>query len=353
MSGGVDSAVATALAVGAGERAVGLTMRLWSPGDGELSAKVRQCCGPTAFEDARRAAGLLGIPHYVVNFEAGFARAVVDYFCNEYLAGRTPNPCVACNNLVKFGALLEFARALGARRFITGHYARIEQRDDGPHLLRAADRSKDQSYMLAGLRREQLAGVIAPLGDYTKEATRAAARRFDIDIAEKPDSMDLCFVDGDYRGFIARRFPEGLAPGPILTLDGDVVGRHDGLLNYTVGQRKGLSLSGDGDGPWYVVRTERSRNAVIVGRRDDLCRDVIECSAANLLQPAAFVRGEAVGVAMCRYRSKPIPATASIVGDGRLVVRLSEPASIVSPGQLLVLYDVSGEEVLASGIIEP
>jgi tRNA-uridine 2-sulfurtransferase len=353
MSGGVDSAVATALAVRAGQRAVGVTMRLFSPGEGALSEKVRQCCGPTAYEDARRAAAVTGIPHYVVNFEAGFARAVVDYFCNEYLAGRTPNPCVACNNLVKFGALLDFSRALGARTLITGHYARIVQSEDGPHLLRALDRTKDQSYMLAGLRPDQLSGVIAPLGARTKQETRAAARELGIDIAEKPDSMDLCFVDGDYRGFIARRFPEGLAPGPILTVDGEVVGRHDGLLNYTVGQRKGLSVSGQGDGPWYVVRTERSRNAVIVGRRDDLARDIIECSAANVVRPSAFAGGQARGLAMCRYRSKPLAATASVNGDGRLRVRLSEPASIVSPGQLLVLYDPSGEEVLASGIIEP
>src|SRR5450432_909658 len=198
MSGGVDSAVATVLAVRGGSRAVGVTMRLWSPGAGDVSEKARQCCGPTAYEDARLAAGAAGIPHYVINFEAAFHRAVVGYFCDEYLAGRTPNPCVACNNLVKFGALLDFAHALGATSLVTGHYARIAQEADGPHLRRAVDASKDQSYMLAGLRAEQLASVVTPLGEYTKEQTRDAARDLNIGVAEKPDSMDLCFVDGDY-----------------------------------------------------------------------------------------------------------------------------------------------------------
>jgi tRNA-uridine 2-sulfurtransferase len=353
MSGGVDSAVATALAVGAGQSAVGVTMRLWSQGAGELSERVRQCCGPTAYEDARRAAAAAGIPHYVVNFEAAFQRAVVDYFCDEYRAGRTPNPCVACNNLVKFGALLQFARALGARSMITGHYARVRHDGDGPHLLRAVDRRKDQSYMLAGLRRDQLASMIVPLGAYTKEETRALARELAIGVAEKPDSMDLCFVDGDYRGFILERFPDAARPGPVVTLDGRDAGRHDGLLGYTVGQRKGIPVAGLGDGPWYVVRTEPARNAVVIGRREDLARDTIVCSAANIVQPAAFDGGVAQGRAVCRYRSAPIPATARVEDDGRLSVRLSEPVSVVSPGQLLVLYDERDEEVLASGIIEP
>ena len=353
MSGGVDSAVATALAVGGGQNAVGVTMRLWSPGSGDLSERVRQCCGPTAYEDARRAAAAAGIPHYVVNFEAAFERAVVDYFCAEYLAGRTPNPCVACNNLVKFGALLEFSRALGARSMITGHYARVRNGDDGPHLLRAVDRSKDQSYMLAGLRRDQLASLIMPLGAYTKEETRAAARALAIGVAEKPDSMDLCFVDGDYRGFILERFPDAARPGPIVTVDGREAGRHDGLLGYTVGQRKGIPAGGLGDGPWYVVRTQPERNVVVIGRREDLARDAIVCSAANVVQPAAFDGGVARGRAVCRYRSAPIPATMQVHDGGRLSVRLAQPVSVVSPGQLLVLYDEHDEEVLASGIIEP
>lgn len=352
MSGGVDSAVATALAVQAGRRAVGVTMRLWTPGSADVSEKARQCCGPTAFEDARRAAAAVGIPYYVINFEAAFQRAVVDYFCDEYLAGRTPNPCVACNNLVKFGALLDFAHALGAQVLVTGHYARITHEADGAHLRRAVDRSKDQSYMLAGLRADQLAFVVTPLGDFAKERTRQAARELRLDIAEKPDSMDLCFVDGDYRGFILERFPDGARAGPLVTVDGREVGTHDGLLGYTVGQRKGIATSGLGDGPWYVVRTDRAANAVIIGRRGDLARDTIACSRPNVLRPEYFADGgSAHGLAMCRYRSKPIPAIASVSND-RLDVHLGEPAPVVSPGQLLVLYDPAGDEVVASGIIE-
>jgi len=326
-------------------------MRLWSPGSSELSEKARQCCGPTAYEDARRACSRAGISHHVINFEAAFHRAVVDYFCDEYLAGRTPNPCVACNNLVKFGALLEFARALGATTLITGHYARVKNGEGGPRLFAAVDRTKDQSYMLAGLRADQLASIVTPLGEISKERTRELAREFDLDIAEKPDSMDLCFVDGDYRGFILERYPESARPGPLVTVDGREVGTHDGLLGYTVGQRKGIAASGLGDGPWYVVKTDRANNAVVIGRRDDLVRDRVRCSAANVLRRDRFVDGSCRGVAVCRYRSKPVSAVATISGDG-LDVRLLEPVPVLSPGQLLVMYDGGGDEVLASAIIE-
>jgi tRNA-specific 2-thiouridylase len=352
MSGGVDSSVATVLAVESGLAVAGVTMRLWSPGPGPLSEKVRQCCGPTAFEDARSAAEAAGIPHYIVNFENAFSRAVVDYFCREYLAGRTPNPCVACNNVVKFGALLQFARALGAVTLITGHYARIEHDRRGPHLLRAVDRTKDQSYMLAGLTRDQLSALVMPLGTYTKQQTRAAARAWGLGVAEKPDSVDLCFVDGDYRSFIAQRFPDSIAPGPVMTLDGTVVGEHDGLLGFTVGQRRGLpeNLS---DGPWYVVRTDARANAVIVGRREDLAKRTAICSNANIVQPDRFARGEARGLAVTRYRSTGVSARVRTLDSGALSVAFEEPVPVLTPGQLLVLYDEDDREVLASGIIQP
>jgi len=309
MSGGVDSAVATALAVREGIEAVGVTMRLWSPGSGPLSEKVRQCCGPTAYADAKSAAAVAGISHYIVNFEAAFSRAVIDYFCAEYLAGRTPNPCVACNNLVKFGALLDFARALGAVTLVTGHYARVRSDVSGVHLLRALDRGKDQSYMLAGLSQDQLACVLMPLGEHSKEATRAMAREFGLEVADKPDSVDLCFVDGDYRSFILERFPQAALPGPVVTLEGEIVGEHDGVLGYTVGQRRGLPET-LADGPWYVVRTDRDANAVVIGRRTALARESARCSQPNLLRPERFVDGGARGLAVCRYRSAGVPARA-------------------------------------------
>jgi tRNA-uridine 2-sulfurtransferase len=351
MSGGVDSAVAAALFTESGADAVAVTMRLWTPGSADVELKSRQCCGPTAYEDARRSAAAAGISHYVLNFEAAFQAAVIDYFCAEYLAGRTPNPCVACNNRVKFGLLLDFARAVGAATLVTGHYARIVRDDRGPRLLRARDRSKDQSYMLAGLRAEQLASVVTPLGDYTKEMTRAAAREFALAIADKPDSMDLCFVDGDYRKFILERFPHADEPGPLLTTDGRLVGMHDGVLRYTVGQRKGIAASELGDGPWYVVRIEHDSNAVVIGRREELARRTLECDSANVVRAASLDGfGETRGMAVCRYRAKPIPARARFE-DGRLSVELDEPVPIASPGQLLALYDESGEEVIGSGII--
>ena len=353
MSGGVDSAVATTLAVRSGINAVGVTMRLWSPGLGPLSERVRQCCGPTAYEDAKSAAEVAGVPHYIVNFESAFSQAVVGYFCHEYLAGRTPNPCIACNNLVKFGALLDFARALGAVTLVTGHYARTYTDDTGPHLLRARDRSKDQSYMLAGLSPDQLGSIITPLGEYTKEQTRELARDLRLGVAEKPDSVDLCFVDGDYRSFILERYPDSAEPGLLLTVDGEEVGRHEGLLSYTVGQRKGLPDTLRG-GPWYVLRTDRKANAVIIGRRDDLARTSVICSGANIVRPERFATGSATGLAVCRYRSRGIPARAMRGGDGsQLIVDFDAPVPMLAPGQLLVFYDGADEEVLASGIIEP
>jgi tRNA-uridine 2-sulfurtransferase len=351
MSGGVDSAVASMLFARGGGEAVAITMRLWTPGAADVSDKSRMCCGPTAYEDARRSASIAGMPHYVVNFEERFQAAVIDYFCAEYLAGRTPNPCVACNNRVKFGLLLDFARALGAKTLVTGHYARIDHDADGPRLRRAVDRAKDQSYMLAGLRPQQLAAVVTPLGEFTKEMTRAAARDFGLDVAGKPDSMDLCFVDGDYRRFILDRHPGGDRPGPLLTADGRMVGMHDGLLGYTVGQRKGIPASALGDGPWYVVRTDRFANAVIIGRREELARRDLVCDRANVVRPA-LLDGEGCvrGLAVCRYRGKPIPALARF-DDDMLSVSLDEPVPIASPGQLLAFYDVTGEEVIGSGII--
>jgi tRNA-specific 2-thiouridylase len=351
MSGGVDSSVATVLAAARGLDVVGITMRLWSPGAGPLSEKVRQCCGPTAYEDAKSAAEAAGIPHYIVNFEAAFSRAVIDYFCGEYLAGRTPNPCVACNNLVKFGALLDFMRALGGVTLITGHYARVERDATGPHLCRAVDRAKDQSYMLAGVRRDQLASIVMPLGECTKEQTRAAARAYGLSMAEKPDSVDLCFVDGDYRSFIATRFPDSVAPGPVMMLDGTIVGEHDGLLGYTVGQRRGLP-SDLRDGPWFVVRTDRAANAVVIGRREELCRRTAECSAANVIRPDLFDGGWVEGLAVPRYHSPGVSARAR-AANGRLEVEFEEGVPLLTPGQLLVLYDRADREVLASGIIEP
>jgi tRNA-specific 2-thiouridylase len=316
-----------------------------------LSDKVRQCCGPTAYEDAKNAAAVAGIPHYIVNFEAAFSRAVIDYFCREYLAGRTPNPCVACNNLVKFGVLLDFARALGAVTLITGHYARVLSNGNGPHLRRAVDRTKDQSYMLAGLRPAQLGSLVMPLGEYSKEETRAMARTFGLDVADKPDSVDLCFVDGNYRDFILDRHPDSARRGPVITLDGRVIGEHDGLIGYTIGQRRGLPET-LADGPWYVVRTDRVANAVIIGRRNDLERRTATCSHANVLRPEHFRSGAARGLAVCRYRSRGIPAAARIDGSC-LRVDFDEPVPMLAPGQLLVLYDDADDEVIASGIIEP
>ena len=269
MSGGVDSSVAAALLVEQGYRVIGIMLRLWSePGCEDLN----RCCTPQAMSLARQVAAHLGIPFYVLDAKQPFRATVVEAFFEGYARGVTPNPCLVCNRRIRWGFLLEHARALGAERFATGHYARLRRLPDGTvQLLKGRDAAKDQSYVLAMLSQEQLQRTLLPIGEYTKAEVRALAERFGLPVAQRPDSQDLCFLAGqDYRDFLARHRPDTLRPGPILTPDGQEIGRHRGLAFYTIGQRKGLGLAAPR--PLYVLDKDPARNALIVGPAEALGR---------------------------------------------------------------------------------
>jgi tRNA-specific 2-thiouridylase len=273
LSGGVDSATAACLLIEAGERVVGITMRLYDA-RGTSASSGGRCCGPRDVEDARKVASHLGIPFYVVDYEEEFARAVVADFVGSYAAGRTPNPCVRCNQHIKFTPLLRRARALGATALATGHYARIA---DGPLLKRARDPAKDQSYFLFGMPADSLGYVRFPLGELTKEEVRGHARRLGLPNADKEESQEICFVpDGDHAGFVAARAPEVARPGAILDGDGAVVGRHDVVHRYTIGQRRGLgagpAANGQAPAPRYVVALDARAGTVTVGDEAALAR---------------------------------------------------------------------------------
>jgi tRNA-specific 2-thiouridylase len=349
MSGGVDSAAAAAFLVEEGHEVVGATLKLWCYGGAEASP--RSCCSLRDIEDARASAAALGFRHYVLDEESDFDREVVRPFVRSYLAGETPNPCVRCNTHLKFGSLLTRARRLGFDAVATGHYARLEQTAGGPVLARAADRAKDQSYVLWGLSRKDLASSRFPLGARTKTEARAAARRAGLRVAEKVESQDICFVQGGHYGDFVSARAEGAPqarPGEIVDLAGAVLGEHRGAIHYTVGQRRGLGVAA-GD-PLYVVRVDAARNRVVVGSERDLHIDAMEVREVNWVScdpPSGALEAEV----KVRYRSRPAPAVVTPAGPGRVGVRFREPQRAVAPGQSAVFY--RGEVVLGGGIIEP
>jgi tRNA-specific 2-thiouridylase len=349
MSGGVDSSTTAALLVERGFEVIGLMMRMWSEaGDGLLPNK---CCSPEAVADARGVCQRLGIPFYLLNVEAEFKANVVDFFLDGYAGGITPNPCLQCNRLIKFGTLLAKARALGADKLATGHYARIRENERGEHeLLKGLDAQKDQSYALHVLTPEQLAHSLFPLGELTKGETRAHARRFGLRVSDKHESQDLCFIaDGDYRNFMRRNRPAALAPGQILDRGGKVLGTHTGLPDYTIGQRKGLGIAAPE--PLYVTALDRARNAVVVGPASELGQRELVAHNANWIPPRRAQELPRRAGVMIRYRSVEHPATISPDPELPDAVRVEFDAPLrgITPGQAAVFYD--GAQCLGGGII--
>jgi tRNA-specific 2-thiouridylase len=345
MSGGVDSSTAAALLVRQGHEVSGVTMRLWTPENPDALVDFRRCCSPQEIEDARTVCEALGIPHRVLNFESEFASAVVDYFCQEYQRGHTPNPCLACNQHIKFRLLLPKALALGADYLATGHYCRIVSGDQGHELWRARDEGKDQSYVLYMLGQEELARLLFPLGDYTKGEVRRMAAEMGLPVASKTDSADICFLPrGGYRAFLAERFPQ--QPGDIVDSDGRIVGRHEGIAGYTVGQRRGLPARG-GREPLYVLSLDPLTNSVIAGSEHELLSDILWADKLSFVSGQAL-QGPLAVEAKIRYRSQAAPALLAL-HDGRAEVRFERPQRAITPGQAVVFYQ--GEKVLGGGII--
>ena len=347
MSGGVDSSVAALLLKEQGYDVVGVTMKVW-PQDC-VSRAEDKCCGPQAVADARGIANQLGIPHYVVDEAGGFERMVIDYFTSEYRAGRTPNPCVMCNEKLKFGSLLDKARSLEASFIATGHYARLERQEDGrTRLFKAVDAHKDQSYFLFSLRQEQLNSSLFPLGGLTKPEVRALARKMGLKTHDKEDSQEICFVPGnDYTAFLKSHLGErDFHPGGIYFKDGRYLGEHPGIEFYTVGQRKGL---GGGHGrPVYVIDIDAARQRVIVGDYDDLLEH--QCFLSRTTWRDDILEGPLEVTTKIRYNYPAVKAVVHSLGNGRARLEFDEPQRSVSPGQAAVCY--VGDEVLGGGWIE-
>ena len=333
MSGGVDSSVAAYLLKEQGYEVLGVTMQIWQEGEEE------GCCGLSAVEDARRVARLLDIPYYVLNFKQEFQKAVMDYFAREYLSGRTPNPCIACNRYVKWEALLDRARVLGADYIATGHYARIEKCANGRYAVKNSVTSgKDQTYALYRLTQEQLRHTLMPVGSYTKEQIRELAEKLGLPVAGKRDSQEICFIpDKDYAGFIERYTGIRMPEGNFVTEQGEILGRHKGITHYTIGQRRGLGLP---MGRRVFVKEIRPRtNEVVIGEGEEVFSDSLEADRVNYMAVPEPKIGEAGRYTVkIRYGHKGTACTVTRVGEDRIRCDFDEPVRAVTPGQAVVFY---------------
>jgi tRNA-uridine 2-sulfurtransferase len=346
MSGGVDSSLAAAMLKQEGYEVIGLMLRLWADEEGAAN----RCCTPASISDAGQVANFLDIPFYVRDYKKVFKETVVQYFIRSYLNGTTPNPCLVCNREIRFSRLLNEAISLGAEYLATGHYARLRQADDSRwELLKGRDPQKDQSYVLHVLNQAQLSHVLFPLGDMLKTEVRRQAKNSGLPVFARPDSQDLCFIiEGDYRLFLQKNAPaETILPGPILRKDGSEIGRHNGLLNYTIGQRKGLGLYHPE--PLYVMDIDTHRNALVVGTLPEMGRDELTAGEAHFIS-GIEPPGPMPVTAKIRYKAQEKKALLTPLPDCRFHIKFEEDLRDITPGQAVVLYQ--NEVTLGGGIIE-
>lgn len=349
MSGGVDSSVAAYLLKEQGYRVIGVTMQIWQEEDVCSVEENGGCCGLSAVEDARRVAEKLGIPYYVMNFRKEFKEKVMDYFVDEYLHGRTPNPCNACNRFIKWEALLTKARSIGADYIATGHYAQIKQLENGRFVIQnSVTATKDQTYALYNLTQEQLAHTLMPVGAYTKEEIRAIAQKLELPIASKPDSQDICFIpDGDYGAFLEREAPDKLpGVGNFVNKEGQIIGEHKGITHYTIGQRRGLGVAAGHR--IFVTGLHADKNEVVLGEHEELFSTELLCDKVNWMAIAG-IDAPYECMAKIRYAHKGTPCVIECAENGRVKVTFKEPVRAITPGQSVVFYE--NDYVLGGGSI--
>ena len=348
MSGGVDSSVAAYLLKKQGYDVIGVTMQIWQEEDEFVQEENGGCCGLSAVDDARRVAQMIGIPHYVMNFRKDFKDKVIDYFCEEYLNARTPNPCIACNRYVKWESLLKRCLDIGADYIATGHYSQITKLDNGRYALKCSKtQKKDQTYALYNLTQNQLSKTLMPIGAYTKDEVRQIAEEIGLLVANKPDSQDICFVpDGDYASFIENTTDQVLQTGDFVTPEGKILGKHKGIIHYTVGQRKGLGLALGY--PAFVLEIRPETNEVVIGTYEESLTYTVRANELNFMSVEQITEPVRV-FAKIRYNHKGAWCTVERTGEDEIVCTFDEPIRAATPGQAVVLYD--GEYVLGGGTI--